>query len=249
MSNAAEIPTRSLVAIPDLDSEIREYSSLPQTTVSLQMLMKAGHVGGGPSDNDDLDATWTTPLQKRSLYHSQRSQERVLLSMARLLRQEIPIRLAQRISDLDRVPFMRDMPSVLRVKDVYRNSFRALRVVPPIVTAKDESDFAYLLSQLYEKHSGVLVEMARGAYELRESLLRSNSDPHNDFALLSECHAFLDRFYTSRIGASLQRLCFTIPLHELGSKTWSCRLRDPSAGWAVSSASAPIPVRSRLYQS
>jgi pyruvate dehydrogenase kinase 2/3/4 len=127
--------------------------------------------------------------------------------MARLLRQEIPIRLAQRISDLDRVPFMREMPSVLRVKDVYRNSFRTLRAVPPIATTKDESDFAYLLSQLYEKHSGVLVEMARGAYEMRESLLRSNSDPHNDFALLSECHAFLDRFYTSRIGESLRRLC------------------------------------------
>jgi Mitochondrial branched-chain alpha-ketoacid dehydrogenase kinase len=172
------------------------------------MLMNAGHVAtGGPSADDDFDAAWTTPLQRRSVYQSQRSHERILLSMARLLRQEIPIRLAQRISDLDRVPFMRDMPSVLRVKDVYRNSFRTLRAVPPIATTKDESDFAYLLSQLYEKHSGVLVEMARGAYEMRESLLRSNSDPHNDFALLSECHAFLDRFYTSRIGESLRRLC------------------------------------------
>jgi hypothetical protein len=189
---------------------------LPQTPFSLQMLMKAGGRGGTEEwESEDADARYhevfsqgaggfTTPLQEHA-YRSLKHQECSLLSMARLLRQEIPIRLAHRISDLDRVPFMRDMPSVLHVKDVYRHSFQLLRRVPPIKTVTDESDFAYLLSQLYEKHAGVLVQMARGAYELRESLLRSNSDPHRDFALLSECHAFLDRFYMSRIGACVQR--------------------------------------------
>ena len=65
-----------------------------------------------------------------------------------------------------------------------------------------EALFARKLELLYERHSSVLVQMAKGAYELRQKI-RTNQiiDLDTDsFEHMNECHAFLDRFYMSRIG-------------------------------------------------
>lgn len=138
---------------------------------------------------------------------------RICLQSAQFLRRELPIRLAHRIMDLDQVPLLRDMPSVQRVKGIYIDSFMDLLNHPAIRTAHDEAHFARNLQSLYQKHSSVLVEMARGAFELRERLRRGELDlsaakDHRswrtsddyDFERLTVCHNFLDRFYTSRIG-------------------------------------------------
>jgi pyruvate dehydrogenase kinase 2/3/4 len=127
--------------------------------------------------------------------------------------------LAHRIHDLDRVPLMRDMPSVQRVKEIYIHSFLELVDQPPIVTKDDENDFAITLQNLYQNHSNVLIQMAQGAYELREAIRRGDfpdttlidfssdntvkengSRNEREFARMKKCHEFLDRFYMSRIG-------------------------------------------------
>jgi len=110
---------------------------------------------------------------------------------------------------LHNVPMMRDMPSVQLVKGIYINSFVDLIRYGQIFSNEDERAFAHFLKKKYEHHSSVLIQMARGAYELRKTLrLQQGSvsredkivgDPF-DFAQLDECHAFLDRFYMSRIG-------------------------------------------------
>jgi hypothetical protein len=43
--------------------------------------------------------------------------------VASFLRRELPIRLAHRIQDLERVPYMSGMPSVINVKKLYTQSF------------------------------------------------------------------------------------------------------------------------------
>ena len=93
------------------------------------------------------------------------------------------------------------MPSVISVKECYLNSFRELISHKPIETLEDERDFAAQLEQLYQNHSSVLINMARGAFELRQSIHSSkDNDDDADFSLMSDLHAFLDRFHASRIG-------------------------------------------------
>ncbi len=117
----------------------------------------------------------------------------------------MPIRLAHRIIDLDCVPLMKDMPSVKSVKDIYISSFVSLVNESKITSPTCENEFARKLEALYQRHSNVLVQMARGAYELRQALrngdipgFEDNSGMH--FEKMDACHDFLDRFYVSRIG-------------------------------------------------
>lgn len=112
----------------------------------------------------------------------------------------MPIRLAHRIQDLERVPLMKDMESVKQVKDLYVTSLMELaQFDSKITTAQQETEFSRLVENIYERHSKVLVQMARGAYEFRACV--THLHPGDDsFAKMEETHAFLDRFYLCRIG-------------------------------------------------
>jgi len=135
-------------------------------------------------------------------------QEANLIQFASFLHSELPIRLAHRIEDLEHVPLMSQLPSVISVKETYLNSFRELISHKPIETIEDERAFAAQLERLYQNHSSVLINMARGAFELRQSMKdNGNYDNENDgadyvhdFSLMTDLHAFLDRFHASRIG-------------------------------------------------
>jgi pyruvate dehydrogenase kinase 2/3/4 len=114
------------------------------------------------------------------------------------------------------VPLLKDMKSVQAVKDIYISSFLTLIKEPSIDNMVQEALFARKLELLYERHSNILVQMARGAYELREALrngsLQAQQRVHGShrpweedqdsvqFEHYDDCLSFLDRFYTSRIG-------------------------------------------------
>jgi pyruvate dehydrogenase kinase 2/3/4 len=122
----------------------------------------------------------------------------VLIQVASFLRRELPIRLAHRIQDLEGVPILRDMESVLAVRDLYIKSFLEIMSFDnKIQTAEQEAAFALMLENIYERHSKVLVQMARGAYEFRKAV-REEKGP--GLELEEEIHHFLDRFYLCRIG-------------------------------------------------
>lgn len=172
---------------------LEAYGSKKPTPASLQSLMKTG-------------------MGKR--YHS----------MGNYLRMELPVRLAHRIQDLDQMPEMSHMEQVLKVKGIYLQSFHELvtKFPDPIVSDDDEIRFAKTLGYLYSNHGSVLVQMAKGAFQLREEIrkrqkedqrlqnLKKNARPSTmmaddhectpDFESMKECHHFLDRFYMSRIG-------------------------------------------------
>lgn len=193
--------TPSYAQIPrDIEDLLDEYCAQPQTPASLQMLMRTGR-------GDFLGKT----NNLRQPYYSQRpgglghriAKQNILRQVASFVRQEMPVRLARRIRDLDQVPLMRDMPSVQEVKGIYMNSFLEMLDAPEIHTPVQEEQFALLLFNLYEKHSSVLVKMARGAYELRQDLREGRLEGASDdleFSAMTETQAFLERFYTSRIG-------------------------------------------------
>lgn len=216
---------------PEVTALVDRHAHKPQTSASLQTLMKTGrgeflhrledtHGGGYASVNVDAiltaeDESEATPL--------------VLLQVASFLRRELPIRLAHRIQDLSRVPLLQDMKSVQQVKELYTTSFLEILSVskhPPNRDGQDEweQQFAKILENVYERHSSVLVQMARGAFELRAAIRKGAPLGGDDdgcegegqktlsdkelqvgrdaveFELMESTHAFLDRFYISRIG-------------------------------------------------
>jgi pyruvate dehydrogenase kinase 2/3/4 len=96
---------------------------------------------------------------------------------------------------------MRDMQSVKDVKQLYIQSFLDLvEFDKKIVNAEQEKAFSRLVERIYERHSRVLVQMARGAYEFRNYITKEISQDSDAFARMEETHAFLDRFYLCRIG-------------------------------------------------
>ena len=199
---------------------VQRQASKPQTSASLETLMKTGRgeylhkMGGthgeryaGISTEDESEAT---PL--------------VLTQVASFLRRELPIRLAHRIEDLSRVPLLQDMRSVQQVRELYTTSFLEILSMdkhPPSRERQGEWEerFAKVLENVYDRHSSVLVQMAKGAFELRAAIrkgaLESGLDGDGartsdtelqvgrdavEFELMDSTHAFLDRFYISRIG-------------------------------------------------
>lgn len=112
---------------------------------------------------------------------------------------------------------MKEMKSVQQVKELYITSLMELNSIDKnISNLKDEELFASMLEGIYERHASVLVQMARGAFELRAGVRNGTIDLNNhtntgvggggggrkklQFDLMEETHAFLDRFYISRIG-------------------------------------------------
>lgn len=184
----------------DNDDLLTHYSSLTPTPASLAWLLQTG----------SRSSTTCT-------HHHDTND--ALLTMAEFLRQELPIRLAHRIVDLDHSGGLRRYVQS-SVRDVYRHSLHHLvhEFPTPIATRAAEQRFAQVLTELYQNHAGVLVDMARGAYQWREELRQERraerrragrfGDGHSEkdqdgsafFAHLQECHQFLDRFYLSRIG-------------------------------------------------
>jgi pyruvate dehydrogenase kinase 2/3/4 len=202
----------------DVENLVQEYCATSQTSVSLQMLMKTGRgeLGGKSYKTEAFMGRMGQRL----------ATQRILFHFATFLRKEIPIRLAHRIQDLDQVSVIRDMKAVQAVKGIYIQSFLEMIEHPTIQSPSDEESFATMLGQLYTKHSNVLVQMAKGAYELREAVrsgaiqLTVDSSTSEDvsslldmstkqsktsllessFEHMYQSHKFLDRFYTSRIG-------------------------------------------------
>mmetsp|Transcript_6666 Transcript_6666/g.13877 ORF Transcript_6666/g.13877 Transcript_6666/m.13877 type:complete len:470 (-) Transcript_6666:308-1717(-) len=185
---------------------IDEYASRKMTSVSLETLMATGRgeylhrTGHGDAASPDGCSAQATAA--------------VLAQVASFLRRELPVRLAHRVRDLEGVPILNSMPSVMEVRGIYVRSLEEMAACPMDVasTPEGEEKFARMLEEIYGRHAGVLVTMARGAFELRKgiregtvdlggsSICDTREDGEMDFERMSDMHAFLDRFYLSRIG-------------------------------------------------
>ena len=195
----------------DVAKMIHKHASRPQTGVSLQTLMKTGRGEYLHKTYDDYEPMMSMSLSQQSHHpqteNSKLATDKILMQVAGFLRHELPIRLAHRILDLDRVPLMKEMDSVKQVRDLYVTSFLELLSVEKQVTSVEQEEaFARILESIYDRHASVLVQMARGAFELRAAI-RKGSLPHKtvkqsmfQFDSMDDTHAFLDRFYISRIG-------------------------------------------------
>ncbi|MEW5977838.1 MAG: PDK/BCKDK family protein kinase [Acidobacteriota bacterium] len=134
------------------------------------------------------------PLTLRQIYEFglKRSAE-ILLQEAQFLHQELRVRLAHRVRDLETLPFgLSEMPSVQLLREMYSGSLMDLVEFPRPESNRDEERFTELLENIKQRHNNVVSIMSRGILELKEML--------GPDALQPEIREFLDRFYLSRIG-------------------------------------------------
>ncbi|KAF9528724.1 mitochondrial pyruvate dehydrogenase [Crepidotus variabilis] len=95
---------------PALWDKIHHFASFPQTGVSLQQMVLFGQ---NPSQG-------------------------TLLRASQFLTEELPVRLAHRVKELDELPHnLSTMPSINKVKNWYAQSFEELITFPPIVLPPD----------------------------------------------------------------------------------------------------------------
>lgn len=163
---------RLLSVVDDPEATIARLARYKQTGVSLSGLIQTGE-----SHMRELQA---------------QADPKTLWTVAGFLHRELPIRLSRRVIELDGMTDLSLMPSVRRVRDWYARSAVEIFESERPTRGPAEARFAALLASIYERHSGVLVTMARGAHELRLTM--------SDFETDQQIHGFLDSFYTSRIG-------------------------------------------------
>jgi len=163
---------------------VEDEAARLQTSVSLQDLMKTGR-------GERLDMFDAETRERHG------ATDLVLIQVAGFLKHELPIRLAHRVQDLERVPLFEEMQSVRDVRDLYIKSIIELSNFGDLETPEQEERFAKLVETIYQRHSSVLVQMARGAYEFRTALRERKG---NEFELQDGSNSFLDRFYLCRIG-------------------------------------------------
>ncbi|GKT86960.1 hypothetical protein Ct61P_04810 [Colletotrichum tofieldiae] len=186
---------------------IRHYASFPATGVSLRQMVQFG--------------------EKPSVG--------TLFRASQFLAEELPIRLAHRVQELDELPDgLNDMPSVKRVQDWYAQSFESngngwskqknIAARRYFAMVDDTGDwpaelrlynerFAKALHGIKRRHDGVVTTMAQGILEYKRKRQRMQID--------NNIQSFLDRFYMSRIGIRMligQHIALTDQSHH----------RDPS---------------------
>lgn len=131
----------------DVSEVVKKLALMPQTSVSLQALMRTGRgefLHKTFEDMENVDQHSATDL--------------VLIQVASFLRRELPIRLAHRIQDLEGAPVMRDMSSVKDVKELYIKSMMDLAEFDEkITTSEQEEAFSKIVEKIYERHGSVLV--------------------------------------------------------------------------------------------
>ncbi|SAM09861.1 hypothetical protein [Absidia glauca] len=98
---------------PRLHDKIQHFARFPQTGVSLKQMVLFG----------------------------QKPSAATMFKASQFLHEELPIRLAHRVKELEEVSFA-DMPSIIKVKNWYAQSFQELiELPPPTISRKMKEDF------------------------------------------------------------------------------------------------------------
>ncbi|XP_055822214.1 pyruvate dehydrogenase (acetyl-transferring) kinase, mitochondrial-like [Solanum dulcamara] len=153
--------------VKELTEEVKKWGYMKQTGVSLRQMMNFG---------------------------SHFSSKNLLIS-AQFLHKELPIRIARRALELEDLPYgLSSKLGVVKVRELYLDSFHELRSYPEIKDKNGELKFTQMVKMIKVKHNNVVPMMALGVKQLKKER------PQFDHEDLRGIHQFLDRFYMSRIG-------------------------------------------------
>ncbi|GAB5358495.1 hypothetical protein AAMO2058_000463000 [Amorphochlora amoebiformis] len=131
-----------------MTQQIKMFCERPQRGITLSDMMSFGHAS---------------------------DQTQALLENAKMLHQELPVRLSRRINELQKMPY-------------------GLSEYPPL---QKEKEFTALLEKILQRHSAVVPTIAQGILMLKDNM---GDDAVRNCPFLQD---FLDRFYLSRIGVRI----------------------------------------------
>lgn len=145
----------------------------------------------GGDDKTSLNVQTVNEQQQAPSHQSDRKGwERLLLRSANWARVEISVRLAHRLHDFSRLPFVVvSNPDVFEVFQLYCHAFECLMDFGDIKTLEDEDRFTQQLKDIVTAHGNVVSLMQRGISQLKQN--------HKIGISLD---TFLDRLFGTRIG-------------------------------------------------
>ncbi len=109
-------------------------------------------------------------VRVREILASPTFDESKRINFANFVRRELPIHIAHRARDLDRVPVFCDTRGARIISTWYQKSFSELIQVDEINTLSDTDRFGKLLSSILDRHSTTNEMVARGVTEYSEKI-------------------------------------------------------------------------------
>uniref|UniRef100_A0A7N6FB49 Protein-serine/threonine kinase n=1 Tax=Anabas testudineus TaxID=64144 RepID=A0A7N6FB49_ANATE len=124
------------------------------------------------------------------LYSGKSADGHHILSSAKYLHKELPVRIAHRIKGFRNLPFIIGCnPTILQVHELYIRAYHMLSDFPPITDQDVAVRFCKLVQQLLDDHKDVVTMLAQGFRECRRHI--------QDEAIVRN---FLDTTLCSRLG-------------------------------------------------
>ncbi|PYI29755.1 pyruvate dehydrogenase kinase [Aspergillus indologenus CBS 114.80] len=110
------------------------------------------------------------PISLRQLtFFGRTLTESRLISSANYVRTELPTRLAHRLRDIQRLPYVVVAnPHLSLVYELYYKAFERFRAIPEIKTLDDNDHFCEILRKTLQEHLVVIPKLAMGVLECRE---------------------------------------------------------------------------------
>lgn len=108
------------------------------------------------------------PVTLRELYQfGENPSRKTLVLIAQFLQKELPVRFAQRLRDLKRLPFgLADTHSMQEVRKCYEKSFEAVDVHPAIKNEEDEATFSKMIQEIKGNHREIHTHINNSINEL-----------------------------------------------------------------------------------
>ncbi|TGZ79486.1 alpha-ketoacid dehydrogenase kinase [Ascodesmis nigricans] len=169
---------------------------------------------------DEYVAKPARPISLRQLifFGSRNLDEKRILDSANYVRTELPTRIAHRIRDMEKLPYVViTNPHLSYVYDMYYEAFDTLRKIPNVKTMEDNIMFCEIVREALKEHSTVIPRLAMGVLESRGHLPAETLD------------RFMNTLLRSRISRRViaeQHLSLTDTF--LNPTHFSSRHRDPN---------------------
>lgn len=119
---------------------------------------------------DSYIAQSPTPLTLRQLmFYERHCNTERLLKSANYIRTELPIRIAHRIREFQKLPYILGTnPYIQGVYDLYWQAFERIRKIPAIQTREENEKFCEILQESLDAHLVVIPQLAKGINECEQ---------------------------------------------------------------------------------
>jgi hypothetical protein len=142
---------------------------------------------------DSYIAQSPTPLNLRQLmFYERHCNTERLLKSANYIRTELPIRIAHRIREFQKLPYILGTnPHIEGVYELYWQAFERIRKIPSIETREENEKFCEILQESLDAHLVVIPQLAKGINECEQQ--------HNNIMSMDRLDRFMNATLRSRI--------------------------------------------------